>query len=442
MYRRYQEPCRLLELDINELVPKMIAMEVTVKLMKQVYMTYTELMANSDFKIACDKIAPLVLKSVVHSSVKSLECLRDVSHPTLLDYYKIPNCDLVYKALPLFRGLQTVKLGAADRTDAVPLDISGSEESLEEFTSRSVVESDLETLANNSRSIKCLNINGRFTTEDKVYRHILSFRHLTDLDLSDVSFLRGRELLLILNSLGGFVSLNLDSGDRRTGTSAGETSETSDRSQFLKTLGCNFSNIHHIFPRIEKFKNLTSLSMSNVLTRSLTQLRELRHLKKLMFRNSRFSLIEEILPEIGKQLTCLNLVNVAGTDLRPIGVHCYLLECLHLSFNVSQFLVLPLRFVSEEFSPVLGNVTTLQLYLEDLGTVESVLDHVCNVKKLVMTYRIADEAFLEKLLDRKWLKNLEELHWAGNIVIKLSETVKTLYEFYPDGRASVHHMRI
>jgi hypothetical protein len=82
LFRRCQEPCRLLEQNINEHVPEKIAMEVSVKLMKHVSLTYIELMDNRDFKTACDRIAPLVLKSVVHNSVKSLECLRDIHHPT------------------------------------------------------------------------------------------------------------------------------------------------------------------------------------------------------------------------------------------------------------------------------------------------------------------------------------------------------------------------
>jgi hypothetical protein len=429
-YRSYQEPCRLLELGINKFVPEKIAMEATVKLMKRVCVTYTELMANRDLQ-GC------VLKSVVHSSVTSLECLRDVSHPTLLDFYKIPNCDLIYKALPLFRGLRAVKLGVANRTEDVPLDVTGFKDTLEEFVSRSFVASDLETLARNCRFIKCLDINGDFNRETKFFRYILSFRDLIELDLSGVISVPVRELLLIFNSLGGFATLRLDSQD----TSSSEISETSDRSEALRMLGCNFWTIQGVYPRIDMYKNLTSLKMSNVLTTEITQLRELRHLKKLTFRNSRFSLLEEILPEIGKKLICLDLTDVAGTDIRPIGTHCRLLECLHLNFTVSQYLVLPVQRVLDDPSTVFGKVTSLKLYIEDLQTVERILDNICNVKKLVMSYPFVHEVFIEKLITRNWLKNLEELYWADFIVIRFSEAVYTLYEFSPDGKVSVRHIR-
>jgi hypothetical protein len=439
--RRYQEPCRLLEIDISELVPEPIAVEVTVKLMRSVYITYSELMANRDLQSACDEIAPLVLKSVVHSSVKSLDCMQDVAHPTLLDYYKISDCDIVYKALPLFRGLRAVKLGNASRNGDVPLDVKGFKDTLEKFSSRSCVEEDLETLANNCSRIKCLDINGNFTVENTIYKHILSFRHIIELDLSTVTFLPSNDLLLILNSLGGFVTLNLDSRNSSGASSSRATSETSDRSEALTKLGANCSIIQRVFPRIEKFKNLTSLTLSKVVSRKLWQLRELKHLKKFKFCNSGFSLIEEILSDIGKQLICLNLINVAGTDIRPIGVHCPFLECFHLCFSISQHLILPVHRDFDASSPLFGSVVSLKLHLEDRRAAEYILNKMCNVKKLVMSYEF-DDAFLDRIIRRNWLKNLEELHWGGSTVLKFSEGVININEFYPDGRVSVHYLRL
>jgi hypothetical protein len=441
--RCYQEPCSLLELDINEEVPVQLAVEVTVKLMKSVYLTYCELMADRNLQSACDEIAPLVLKSVVHSSVKRLDCMGDVGHPILLDYYKIPDCDLVYKALPLFRDLQAVKLGKANRSGHVPLDVEGFKNTLVHFSSRSCLEADLEVLANKCQRIKCLDINGNFHVENTIFRHILRFRYLTELNLSEVSFLPSNDLRLILNSLGGFVSVNLDSGDRPGGCSASDPFYTSDRSGALRTLGCNFAITQRVFPRIEKFKNLTSLTMDKVVTNSLSQLSELKQLQKFKFSNSGFSLIEGILPDIGKQLLCLNLTNVAGTDIRPIGVHCRSLKCFHLCFNISQHLILPIHRDSDESSSVFGNVVSLKLYLEDRRVAEYLLGRMCNVKKLVMAYTFDnDKELLERLSRRKWLKNLEELHWGGPAVLKFSEDVTTVYEFYPDGKVTVHHIRI
>jgi hypothetical protein len=194
---------------------------------------------------------------------------------------------------------------------------------------------------------------------------------------------------------------------------------------------------------MHKFKNLTSLALNNARTTTLMDLCELEHLQKLTFTNSRFSLIEEILPELGNQLLCLNLINVAGTDLRTICANCHLLECLHLSFNISQFLVLPILHDWERPLPALEKIITLKLHVDDRRVVEPILDYICNVKRLVMEYTFDDdETFLERIIQRNWLKNLEELYWGCSIVVTFSQGVTTVHEFYSDGRISVHHTLI
>jgi hypothetical protein len=438
-YQHYQETCRRLEQYINEFVPEDIAMEVTIKLMRRVNMTYTKLMHNRDFKRACAEMAPLVLKSVVHSSLTSLECLPDVSHPSLLDYYIVPNCDLIYKALPLFRGLQAVKLGRANRTDDVPLDVQGFKDTLEEFSSRSFVEADLETLANNCSHIKCLDIDGYFNVNNENYRHVLSFPHLLELNLCEIRFMSERDLIFITNSLGGLISISLDSG--------GKISSYPNRSKVIRALGCNFSMIHRSVPRIEKFTNLTSLALTNVLTKPSSQLGKLRHLQKFALNNSRFSLIEDMLLQIGNQLICLDLINVAGTDFRFIGVNCRSLECLHLCFSVGQYLTLPIQRDVDKSRDLpqrdFANVVRLKLYVEDRRDVEYILTRIRNLKTLLMGYTFNDdESFLESIMQRTGLTDLEELHWGSSIVVKFSGGVTTINEFYPDGRVSVHHTRI
>jgi hypothetical protein len=234
----------------------------------------------------------------------------------------------------LFRGLRAVKIGEADRTDFVPLDVNGFKETLEEFRSRSLVTSDLITLADNCNLIKYLDINGNFLRQTLVFRDILSFRHIVELDLSRVDFLPEELLHLILNCLCGLVPLSLDFG------------ETTDRSEFIRTLGCNLFPVYYAFPLIERFRNLTSPTLSSLLRMSLFNLRELMNSQKLTFINSRFSLIEGILPSIGERLKCLNLVNVSGTDIRPIGRFCRILECLHFCFSYSFCLFPAFRTVS------------------------------------------------------------------------------------------------
>jgi hypothetical protein len=332
--------------------------------------------------------------------------------------------------LPLFRGLRALKIGEADRTDFVPLDVNGFKDTLEEFRSRSLVPSDLKTLSLNCNLIKYLDINGNFLGHIYILSDFLSFRHIVEMDLSRVSFIAEHLLLLILNCLSGLAILRLDSG------------ETTDRSEFIRTLGCNLFSVNRNFPLIERFRNLTSLTLSNLLRMSLSELTKLKNLEKLTFINSRFSRIEGLLPKIGKRLKCLNLINVAGTDIRSIGRHCRILECLHFCFPYNQLLVLPIPGISYGPSPMLGNITTLKLHLDSLEVVERVLGYACNVKKLVMAFIFNDEDFLRSLFERTLLKSLEELHWGNIGVVQISDDVATVNRFYPDGRVHVRHRRV
>jgi hypothetical protein len=78
-YHHYQGPCNRLE-DLLTRVPTTRAREVTLVLIGQVNRVYTELVAKPNFRDACEEIAPLVLKSVIHPSVKNLECIRYYPH--------------------------------------------------------------------------------------------------------------------------------------------------------------------------------------------------------------------------------------------------------------------------------------------------------------------------------------------------------------------------
>jgi hypothetical protein len=439
--RHHQAPCKRLLLSINKMVPEMIAMEVSVKLMRRVNMCYALLRQDENLRSACDEIAPFILKCVVHVSVSRLECIPDTSHPTLLDHYRVRNCDLVYRALPLFRGLKALKLGSANRTADVPLNVQGFRQILEEFSSLSFMQADLDVLADNCRHIRNLKINGSFNILNKVFMTFIRFKHLTVLDLSRVRHLSEVDLLMIINSLGGFITLPVErSRPRAAPSTSGELSFSINRSPFMRMLGCNLSMVYQSYPRLHRFTNLTSLAMANVLTRPLPQLSELRHLKTFTLTNSRFSLVVETLTAIGKQLKCLNLTDVSGTDFRFIGIQCRALECLHLWFNVDQYLTLPV-YRTLPLS-IFEKVTSLQLHLQDLVDTQYILAKIRGLRKLVMAYTFNDdEEFLEALLRRKVLKNMEELHWGSSIVVTFSQDVSTIYEFWDDGRLSVDHVR-
>jgi transcriptional regulator of aromatic amino acid metabolism len=171
----------------------------------------------------------------------------------------------------------------------------------------------------------------------------------------------------------------------------------------------------------------------------------LKRLEKFKYVNSSFSIIEQVLREIGKQLLCLNLIDVSGTDFAFIGRNCLSLECLHLCFNAKEFLILPVDILEVKPDFAFRNVTSLKLHLGDLRAMRYILLKICDIKKLVMTYVFeggADDEIFKSILQRQWLKKLEELHWRGNLVVKLSETVYTIHQFHPNLNVSVEHIRM
>jgi hypothetical protein len=111
--------------DLLKSVPNSRAREVTLVLNGHVNRVYTELMDKRSTKDACEEIAPMILKSVRHESVKKLECIRYSPHRGLLDCYVIRNCDLVYKALPLLQGLVELRAAIANRTEDMRLEVEG-----------------------------------------------------------------------------------------------------------------------------------------------------------------------------------------------------------------------------------------------------------------------------------------------------------------------------
>jgi hypothetical protein len=113
-----------------------------------------------------------------------------------------------------------------------------------------------------------------------------------------------------------------------------------------------------------------------------------------------------------------------------------------MSSFLLQLLVLPIPGFSYGLSPILGNITTLKLHLDNLEVVKHVLGYACNVRKLVMAFVFNDEIFLRNLIERNLLKSLEELHWGNLSAVQISEDVATVNRFYPDGQVHVRHRRV
>jgi hypothetical protein len=410
------------------------------------------------FKNACDKIAPLVLRSVLHPSVKTLDCIPRTSHPTLLDLYKIKDSVLIYKALPLLRDLTDIRLGVARRTYDMNLKLGTFRNTLEKFSSLSCCDKDIQTLANNCKLLRCLDISGSFHISDRIADYILQFKHLEELNLCEVHSLSEEGVQDILN---GFADVDLScslhslkandisssSTENLMMVSAGSSVDMSrspaSRLQILKSFGCSYATIQHIHV-IAQFSNLTSLALSNI-TYILTPLRKLKHLQKFTLIDSRFILAQDLLIAIGSHLKCLNIVDVFGTDLHFISETCQSLVCLHLRFHKVEDLWLLRRHQAPDPNrlPIFDfpSVVFLELFVCERSTAEYIVTRFPNLKKLFMRY-IFDDTFLVWTRNNKNLQHLKEVFWGDDSVIHFTEKCAYITEFYSDGRTSIYKMQI
>jgi hypothetical protein len=104
-----------LKVYIDWYVAPFFASYFTQRLITHVSMCYTEMIIDGRFCSACEEIGPYVLMSVIHSSVKRLDFVRNEAHPSLLDYSKYANGDLIYRTLPFLREFKEMKLGKLSR---------------------------------------------------------------------------------------------------------------------------------------------------------------------------------------------------------------------------------------------------------------------------------------------------------------------------------------
>jgi hypothetical protein len=433
--KHYQTPCNLLEKIINIYVPPFFANEITFALIRPVNQCYNKLKNDSVFKTHCHTISPVVLKSVMHKSVKALDCNPNIAHPTLLDYYKVRNCDLIYKALSLFHGLREVRLGTAHRTDDMILDIRGFRDTLEEFSSRSCWDSDIETLARNCKQLRCLDISCSEGVTDGVVDYILMFEQLEELNLCEINSLSEDALQRLLKGLAedkvsdgnGLLKFSDEAPSANTGTF---------RSQRLKIFGCNDPSDYHI-TMIAQFFNLTSLALSNIVKTQLTPLRCLRHLENLFLKKSVFSCATELLTCIGNQLICLNIIDVSGTDCNFISLNCQSLSCLHLCFEEVEKLCLPFENCQAEQVtlpvPEFPKVECLQLFLRDSNAADYIVTGCKNLRSLNIETRFPDiRLFVDGIRERKNLVYLERVFCESTVAF-CSKKECRMFKFYSDG---------
>jgi hypothetical protein len=437
-------------------VPTDRATEITLVLIRQVNRTYSELMKNADLINVCQKVAPFLLKSVMHPSVTDLDAIPSVTHPNLMDYYKVENCDLLYNALPLLQGLKAVRLGEANRSGNMILDVEGFRDTLETFSSRSSWDSDIETLAKNCKKLRCLDISSSEDISDGVVDHILKFQKLEELNLCEIDTLSHKALQDILN---GFAEVEFSgsedcwtefkippSPDKETPEDGGFPSKIL-RSQLLKNFGCSKATKQHIALISQKFPNLTSLSLSNIHTCMLTPLRNLQQLRAFTLIDSTFFLVEDFLQAAGSQLTCLDFVDVNGTDFNFICEKCPSLVCLHLCFDsIKNIQIYPKYNEGEPENnhvPNIQSVKFLQLFLREYCDADYILKCFRNLRKLFMGSTRYGGNLLEEILRRKYLIHLEELFLGNQVVVKFFGSVIYATRFNANGKIShiVHELQ-
>jgi hypothetical protein len=409
--------------------------------MRKVSVCYTNLVNDERFKSACEEIAPYVLKSVIYPSVKCLDFVVNEEHPSLLDYCKDVNADLIYRTLPLLRDLQVLKIGKMGTFANVPLDVEGFKDTLLEFSTHNYLESDLETLSNKCKHIRCLDLAGTVPFASNIFNLISRFENLVEVNLSLLRSLSSDDLKVILYWLNGLIPLyrlythnNGDipvrpevppEGSEDKLLKAYRRKHAARHSGQLRSFGC--ANVTDEFvDLICMFYNLTSLALCDVASPcSLMPLTQLKRLKNFTLIRCHFSDAREFLMVIGNQLTCLNLVDVFGTIFDFISQSCRSLNCLHLSFSRAEHLILPSNYRDvDSYSlpdPDFPLVFTLQLYITQRSALLYILSRFPKLKKLAVTFTAKDFAILEYLMRRSRLTHLEELYWGLDTVINFSE---------------------
>ena len=448
-YHHYQEPCSRLEEYVTCHMPQNVSEDVTYRLISRVSVCYTYLCNDVKFRRACEEVAPHVLKAVIHPAVKRLDFIRDNWHPTLLEFYDDVSGDLIYRTLPLLRDLKVLRIRKMSTFGHVPLDVEGFKDTLEEFSTRNYLESDIEMLANKCKRIKCLELGGRKNISSNIFDLISRFEGVEELNLTMLSFINTADLQRILSWLVGRIpssnSSSQNSGDIPTNTGASSQTPEDDvvdeqlrnlperHSGQLKSFGCANVTDEHI-NLICMFYNLTSLIISDVIPPCpLTPLRSLNHLKDLTLIRSCFSDAEELLVAVGNHLICLKIIDVFGTNFTFISQNCRSLECFHLFFSRLEHLILPANYRDVDSHslpfPDFSSVITFQLYITERLAQRYVVSRFPNLRKLSVVLTCDDFILLDSLLRGSRPASLNELYWGSDTLVIFSERGYNIYKF-------------
>jgi hypothetical protein len=84
-YNHYKEPRSHLEESLQRSVLPDRDREITHVLIRHYNQTFCEPLKNTNLRKFCQKIVPIVLKSVLRPSVNDLETIPAIVHPNLMD---------------------------------------------------------------------------------------------------------------------------------------------------------------------------------------------------------------------------------------------------------------------------------------------------------------------------------------------------------------------
>jgi hypothetical protein len=420
--KNVQETCSRLAVMIQYAVPPVLARELTIKILRALNDTFLEMKAATNSK-RLHRIMPEVAIAVIHPSVTSLECFEEKLHLTVIDYYKLRNCDLIFDVLHKMKNLKVLSLVRGRKNGLNDDDITGT---LERVSFHGCNDCDLEVLSRCCRDLKSLDISESLHVTNRSVDSILRFQRLEELIMHSTSITRRGQRKML----------------RRFAEMSASGNDQACPSQFLKRFAFQNPRDTHIWLLTDTFHNLTSLSVTRIGNCNLTILKGLKHLSELTLKYGDFSRVKDLLAAVGRQLVSLHLELIEDLDFTFVVHTCISVRCLGLRLNTE----FPLPVSSSEYlnrrtALEYPSVECLHIGLKGKHSSESALSCFVNLKKLYLNFSMNSQ-FFGKVLMREELKYLEQFLWRRpethiDVLVQFSEQCCAIYLFgFKDNRSS------
>ncbi|XP_069685892.1 uncharacterized protein [Periplaneta americana] len=444
-----QPICKRLEKAIESTVPPSLAADMTINLLKYMDDIYYDLLhgkfkegyrnvallmrgkkkwnaktcckltfssskqRHADYRSWCQQIAEEVLCAIFHS----LETRLDT---TSLESCNLPIiCDGIFSKL---RNLKVIRLGYELVNEESLLNGVRELEALEEFSYSSSWDILMEVLSGSCKGLKVLDIHDSVRVTDASVQFIVTFLHLEELNISDTCISRGIKGILI-----GFAGPDVPGGNKY-------------RTLLTKLSACfEIYDPTHIRLLSENFIHLTYLSLSLSIDCSLIPLKTLKSLTSLalcerpFFIDITVSDAEEMLQEIGAQLTSLHLEGISGINLMFVYENCPYLRFLDLHFVHCSSLGFPddlgLADCEERYPlPYLESVQSLDVFLVNCFVAEYIVSRCVNAKTIHIRWRVK-KSCVRNLLHSMASGHLEEFSIAEGTNVTLSDELVIISKF-------------